>query len=133
MIFIFVAALLLFGPRRLPELGRTLGKGLAEFRRASAELKRSLDAEGLGDDLRKTRETIASVDPRRYLREAVEADEQVGRVARGPAASTGSAASIDSAASTSSAASTGSAPDSDAGDATEPHPTTSAEPASTDP
>jgi len=127
MIFIFVAALLLFGPRRLPELGRTLGKGLAEFRRASAELKRSLDAEGLGDDLRKTRETIASVDPRRYLREAVEADEQVGRVARGPAAS------IDSAASTSSAASTGSAPDSDAGDATEPHPTTSAEPASTDP
>jgi len=38
---IFVVALLIFGPRRLPELARTLGKGLAEFRRASNELRQS--------------------------------------------------------------------------------------------
>jgi len=43
--FILVLALLLFGPKRLPEIGRTLGKGLAEFRRASNELKRSLESE----------------------------------------------------------------------------------------
>jgi TatA/E family protein of Tat protein translocase len=86
-----VAALLLFGPRRLPELGRTLGKGLAEFRRASAELRRTLDAEGLEQDLRETRETIRSVDPRRYVKEALMSDQAEGRVARGsqaaPAAS----------------------------------------------
>ncbi len=45
MLFIFVLALLIFGPKKLPELGRTLGKGLAEFRRASAELKGSLERE----------------------------------------------------------------------------------------
>lgn len=82
MLFIFVAALLLFGPRRLPELGRTLGKGLAEFRRASSELRRTLDAEGLEQDLRETRETIRSVDPRRYVKEAMMSDEAAGRVER---------------------------------------------------
>jgi TatA/E family protein of Tat protein translocase len=38
MIFIFVLALLIFGPKKLPELGRSFGKGLAEFRRASDEM-----------------------------------------------------------------------------------------------
>ena len=41
LIFILVLALLIFGPKRLPEIGRTLGKGMAEFRKASNELKRS--------------------------------------------------------------------------------------------
>ena len=36
---IFFVALLVFGPRKLPEIGRTLGKGLREFRKASDELK----------------------------------------------------------------------------------------------
>jgi TatA/E family protein of Tat protein translocase len=45
MIFIFVLALLIFGPKKLPELGRSLGKGIAEFRRASNELKSSLERE----------------------------------------------------------------------------------------
>mgnify|MGYP001038796217 CR=1 FL=1 len=45
MIFIFVLALLIFGPKKLPELGRSLGKGIAEFRRASAELRSSLERE----------------------------------------------------------------------------------------
>lgn len=42
---IFVVALLIFGPKRLPELARSLGKGLAEFRRASNELRRSFSLE----------------------------------------------------------------------------------------
>jgi len=44
-IFIFVLALLLFGPKQLPELGRTLGKAMTEFRRASNELKATFDRE----------------------------------------------------------------------------------------
>jgi len=38
-IFIFLLALVLFGPKKLPEIGRTIGKLLAEFRRASNEFK----------------------------------------------------------------------------------------------
>jgi len=40
-----VVALLVFGPKRLPELGRSLGRGLQEFRRASTELKTSIERE----------------------------------------------------------------------------------------
>lgn len=45
ILLILVLALLVFGPRRLPELGRTLGRALAEFRRATTDLKRTLNAE----------------------------------------------------------------------------------------
>ena len=44
MIAIFIFALLLFGPKKLPELGRLLGKGLTEFRRAKNELKNTFDS-----------------------------------------------------------------------------------------
>jgi len=44
-VFIFLLALLLFGPKKLPELGRTLGKAMTEFRRASNELKATFDKE----------------------------------------------------------------------------------------
>lgn len=43
--FIFILALLIFGPKRLPELGRTVGKGLSEFRKASNDLKRTINSE----------------------------------------------------------------------------------------
>src|SRR6185437_1531071 len=43
MFFIFLLALLLFGPKKLPELGRMLGKGLSEFRRAKNELKTTFE------------------------------------------------------------------------------------------
>ena len=42
MAVIFVVALLVFGPHKLPELARSLGKSLAEFRRASNDLRRSI-------------------------------------------------------------------------------------------
>ena len=38
MIFIVVLALLIFGPKRLPEVGRTIGKGMAQFRKATSDL-----------------------------------------------------------------------------------------------
>jgi TatA/E family protein of Tat protein translocase len=39
MMFIFILALVLFGPKKLPEIGRTVGKAISEFRRASSELQ----------------------------------------------------------------------------------------------
>jgi TatA/E family protein of Tat protein translocase len=45
LLFIFVLALLVFGPKRLPEMGRMIGKGMAEFRKATNELKRTINAE----------------------------------------------------------------------------------------
>lgn len=45
IIVIFVLALIVFGPRKLPELGKTLGKGLAEFKKASNELKQTWEEE----------------------------------------------------------------------------------------
>lgn len=45
LIVIFAIALVVFGPRKLPELGRSLGKAIAEFKRATNELQRTLDQE----------------------------------------------------------------------------------------
>lgn len=45
LIFIFLLALILFGPKKLPEIGRTVGKAITEFRRASSELKSTFDRE----------------------------------------------------------------------------------------
>ncbi len=45
LIVIFVVALLIFGPRKLPELGRMIGRGLGEFRRAATDLRTTLDTE----------------------------------------------------------------------------------------
>jgi sec-independent protein translocase protein TatA len=45
LIIIFVIALIIFGPRKLPELGKSLGKSIAEFKKASNELKSTLEEE----------------------------------------------------------------------------------------
>ncbi|MBI4684120.1 MAG: twin-arginine translocase subunit TatB [Nitrospirae bacterium] len=45
LIVIFVVALLVFGPKRLPELGKTLGKGMAEIKRAMYNIKEQMDSE----------------------------------------------------------------------------------------
>jgi sec-independent protein translocase protein TatA len=39
IIFIFIAALLIFGPKKLPEIGKTIGKGMREFKKATDDLK----------------------------------------------------------------------------------------------
>lgn len=45
LLIILVLALIIFGPRKLPDLGRSLGKSIGEFRRASNELKTTLEEE----------------------------------------------------------------------------------------
>ena len=45
LIIIFVIALIVFGPRKLPDLGKSLGRSLAEFKRASNDLRSTLEEE----------------------------------------------------------------------------------------
>jgi TatA/E family protein of Tat protein translocase len=59
LIVIFLVALVLFGPKKLPELGKTIAKGISEFRRAQSELKSTF--EGHMRDLEKEHESIKQV------------------------------------------------------------------------
>jgi TatA/E family protein of Tat protein translocase len=54
ILLIFVLALLLFGPRKLPEIGRALGKTVAEFRKATAEFRSTLEREVEMEKLKET-------------------------------------------------------------------------------
>jgi sec-independent protein translocase protein TatA len=58
LIIIFVIALIIFGPRKLPELGRSLGKSLAEFKKASNELRNTLEEEIRIEDAKEAAKTV---------------------------------------------------------------------------
>ena len=60
LIVIFVIALIIFGPRKLPELGKSLGRSINEFKRASNELKSTLEDEIRLDEQRSTEQTRAA-------------------------------------------------------------------------
>jgi sec-independent protein translocase protein TatA len=68
LIFIFIMALLIFGPKKLPELGRNLGKALTEFRRASNDLRHAVE-----DEMREMERQTAEV--KQAAKEAVSFDE----------------------------------------------------------
>ena len=57
MVIIAVIALIIFGPRKLPELGKSLGKSIAEFKRASNELKNTLEEEIRTEELNDARKS----------------------------------------------------------------------------
>jgi sec-independent protein translocase protein TatA len=57
MIVIAVIALIIFGPRKLPELGKSLGKSIAEFKRASNDLKNTLEEEIRSEELTEARKS----------------------------------------------------------------------------
>ena len=59
MIVIFLVALVLFGPKKLPELGKTIGKAITEFRRAQSELKTTFESHMR--ELEKENESIKEV------------------------------------------------------------------------
>jgi len=58
MIFLFLFALILFGPKKLPEIGRQIGRALNEFKRASNEFKAQIESEISQLDIEQNRQTI---------------------------------------------------------------------------
>jgi sec-independent protein translocase protein TatA len=64
LILIFIVALIVFGPKKLPEIGKSLGKGLAEFKKASDDFKQSIQREvdGLKEEA-KIEPPVAAVPP----------------------------------------------------------------------
>jgi sec-independent protein translocase protein TatA len=82
---IFVIALVVFGPRRLPEIGRSLGRAIAEFKRASSDLQERIEREVQLDEQRATNADSASGAPgsRVVLPPHSEYSEQLSRSANG--------------------------------------------------
>jgi TatA/E family protein of Tat protein translocase len=69
LIIILVIALIVIGPSKLPDLARALGKGMAEFKKATQELKESLD---LDEDLKQAKDDI--VDSFSGIEKSIEAE-----------------------------------------------------------
>ena len=61
LILIFVVALLLFGPRKMPQIGRSIGRAMGEFRRASNEFKRTIEDEVAADDIREVEKDLKEI------------------------------------------------------------------------
>ena len=58
IIIILAIALLVFGPKKLPEVGRSIGKALREFRRTSDEIKDKIEEEIQADELREIKDEV---------------------------------------------------------------------------
>jgi TatA/E family protein of Tat protein translocase len=58
MIFLFLIALIIFGPKKMPEIGRQIGRALNEFKRASNEFKAQIETEISQLDAETNRQTI---------------------------------------------------------------------------
>ena len=58
LIIILVIALIVIGPSKLPDLAKALGKGMAEFRKATQEIKESLDVEEVEEELKEAKEDL---------------------------------------------------------------------------
>jgi TatA/E family protein of Tat protein translocase len=79
-ILILALALLLFGPRKLPQIGKSLGRALAEFRGATHEFKASLEREVELEEVREAGSGLASAG--REVKDALNETTRLG-VARG--------------------------------------------------
>lgn len=63
LIIILVIALIIFGPRKLPELGKSLGRSLNEFKRASTDLQNTLEQEIKLEEQKETQAKAKATDP----------------------------------------------------------------------
>jgi Tat protein translocase TatB subunit len=60
LILILIIALLIFGPKKLPEIGKSIGKAIAELRRASNELKETIEDEIRAEEIKKFEKSLES-------------------------------------------------------------------------
>ncbi|MBN2516949.1 MAG: twin-arginine translocase TatA/TatE family subunit [Deltaproteobacteria bacterium] len=58
LIVILIVALIIIGPKRLPDLAKSLGRGLAEFRKATDDVKDSLNIDEVRDDVSNIKDSI---------------------------------------------------------------------------
>jgi TatA/E family protein of Tat protein translocase len=58
LLIIMAIALLIFGPKKLPEVGKSIGKAIREFRKASDEIKEKIDQEIQADEFRQIKEEL---------------------------------------------------------------------------
>src|SRR6185369_542801 len=85
LLVIAFVALIIFGPRKLPEIGRTVGKSIAEFKRASDDFKRTWEYEveleqrkpALGTPQTPTEQEVSAIAPPTVNTQGVSADEFV--------------------------------------------------------
>ena len=61
LILIFIVALIVFGPKRLPEIGRTLGKAMGEFKKATDDFKNTIEREVQVEELKQLASTTIPV------------------------------------------------------------------------
>jgi TatA/E family protein of Tat protein translocase len=61
LLLIFVVALIVFGPKKLPEIGRTLGKALGEFKKATDDLKNTIEREVRVEELKEIRQIPSTI------------------------------------------------------------------------
>ena len=61
LLLIFVVALIVFGPKKLPEIGRTLGKALGEFKKATDDLKNTIEREVRVEELKEIRQIPSDI------------------------------------------------------------------------
>jgi len=62
LIVILVIAVIIIGPKKLPDLAKSLGKGLSEFRRATDDVKESLHADEIEEEVKDLKDSILDVD-----------------------------------------------------------------------
>ncbi|HST11669.1 MAG TPA: twin-arginine translocase TatA/TatE family subunit [Terriglobales bacterium] len=63
MVFLFLLALIIFGPKKMPEIGRQIGKALNEFKRASNEFKAQIETEIANIERETTPQILPPADP----------------------------------------------------------------------
>jgi len=62
LIVILVIAVIIIGPKKLPDLAKSLGKGLSEFRRATDDVKESLHADEIEEEVKDLKDSILDID-----------------------------------------------------------------------
>jgi TatA/E family protein of Tat protein translocase len=85
LLLIFVVALIVFGPKKLPEIGRTLGKAMGEFKKATDDFKNTIEREVQVEELKQLASTAVTVPVQETVSRTAPAVEAEGGASTEPA------------------------------------------------